>query len=199
MIEPNKELLTDWLEGRLDGDQLAEMEAWAEENAGDLDNEFKCEIGWNALGEGLFSEVTETEEPPYPEFFNSKLQQAILAEEEEEQIGLIPTQSEVSVSPLWKRLRSILVPASIAAAAAFYVGTQMKPTYESGSEIIVEVIYVPDENVEAAISETADATEIILDGLSPIADDFDMGISSAIVPPAESSMMVNQDKEKIFY
>jgi len=196
MIEPNKELLTDWLEGKLDGDELTQMEAWAEEHAGDLDNEFKCEIGWDALNDDMLSSISEAEEPPYPEFFNSKLKQAILADEEVENFT-VETSSESSVS-LWKKIQTVLLPASLAAAVAFYIGTQMKGTEGASKEVIVEVIYIPDENVEAEISDTVDATEIILEGLSPIADDFDINLSSVL--PSNSSMTVHQSEtEKVFY
>ena len=200
MIEPDKELLADWLEGKLEGDELTEMEAWAAEHAGDLDNEFKCDIGWDALNDDMLFSIPAAEEPPYPEFFNSKLKQAILADGEVDDLAVEETQSESSV-PLWKKVQTVLLPASLAAAVAFYIGTQMKEgavAEGAGNEVIVEVIYIPDENVEAEISDTVDATEIILEGLSPIADDFDMNMSS--VSPSKSSMTVHQSEtEKAFY
>ena len=200
MIEPDKELLADWLEGKLEGDELTQMEAWAAEHAGDLDNEFKCDIGWDALNEDMLSSIPAAEEPPYPEFFNSKLKQAILADEEVDNLAVEETQSESSV-PLWKKVQTVLLPTSLAAAVAFYIGTQMKEgavAEGAENEVIVEVIYIPDENVEAEISDTVDATEIILEGLSPIADDFDMNMSS--VSPSKSSMTVHQSEtEKAFY
>ena len=196
MIEPDKKLLADWLEGKLEGDELTQMEAWAEEHAGDLDNEFKCDIGWDALNDDILSSIPAVEEPPYPEFFNSKLKQAILADEEGENVTVEEIKSESTI-PMWRKIQTVLLPASIAAAVAFYIGTQMKRE-AAANEVIVEVIYIPDENVEAEISDTVDATEIILEGLSPIADDFDMNMSS--VSYSNSSMTVHQsDTEKVFY
>ena len=182
MNKPNEELLSNWLEGKLEGDDLNKMEAWAAEHAGDLDSEFKCEIGWDALSDELLASVTKEEEPPYPEFFNSKLEQAILAD-----VGDGDATSDLSITPssMWQKLRGILIPATIAAAVAFYAGMQIKGDGKGDEEMVVEVIYVPDENVEAMVSDTGLSTEILLDGLSPISDDFDMNVSSKSKVPSQ--------------
>ncbi len=200
MKEPNKELLTSWLDGKLEEDELRQMEAWAMDNAGDLDNEFKCDIGWDALNDDYMASVPKSEEPPYPEFFNSKLEQAIMAEPQGVEVS--STSAPVSVTgSLWQKLGITVMPAAVAAAVAFYAGMQMKATDRDASELMVEVIYVPDENVQAEVSDNLEVTEIVLDGLTPISDDFDMNVSSV---PAESDagvfrVMVSQDGDNVFY
>ena len=197
MNRPNEELLADWLDGKLEGDDLSKMEAWAAEHAGDLDSEFKCEIGWDALNDDLLESVPKFEEPPYPEFFNSKLKQAILADDLDERanISYVPLTSH---SSLWQRIRMVLVPASLAAAVAFYAGMLIKNVKKNENEVIVEVIYVPDENVEVAVSDTLESTEIVLDGLSPMSDDLHMDVSS--VSQEERAMTAyHEDEGKVFY
>lgn len=200
MKEPNKEVLTNWLDGKLEGEELNQVEAWAADNAGNLDHEFKCKIGWGALNDDYLVSVPKSEEPPYPEFFNSKLEQAIMAEEKVTEPVLVPVTGN-----LWQKLRLMVMPAAVAAAVAFYAGMQMKGddgnTSVSARELMVEVIYVPDENVQAEVSDTVDATEIVLDGLSPISDDFDMNVSSVPTKQkaGESTMIMSQAEGKVFY
>ena len=77
MNKPDEQTLNRWLLGELEGEELRQVEAWANDHAGDLDSEFKCGIGWEALGADFMKQIPASEEPPYPEFFNHKLQQAI--------------------------------------------------------------------------------------------------------------------------
>ena len=185
MNRPDEKTLNRWLEGELEGEELRKVDTWAEAHAGDLDNEFKCEIGWDALNDEMMSAMPVSTEPPYPEFFNSKIQQAI-----SEENVVVPSSS------LWQKLRLMIAPAAIAALVAFYAGTQMQNTQPTSSaEVVAEEssVYVPHSGIVAAVSESTDATEIILNGLTPISDELD--IAAGETSPGRSPMMANTIEE----
>ena len=192
MNRPDEKTLSSWLDGELEGEELRKIEAWAETNAGDLDAEFKCKIGWDALNDEKLASMPASEEPPYPEFFNSKLKQAIMSDGEAE----VPLSSGAESRSLWQKVRHMMAPAAVAAMVAFYAGTKMGGSDAAvGSDMVVEDIgvYVPDGGIVAAVSESDDgSTEIILDGLTPISDELD--IVAGETSPGQSPMMVNMEE-----
>lgn len=198
MNKPDDITLNRWLNGELEGEELRKMEAWAEENAADLDAEFTCNIGWDALGSDYMKEVAASEEPPYPEFFNHKLQQAIEADGLEQTETLTePVTSPVTEPSIWQKLRWMVLPTAVAAGVAFYAGSHMTPATDQKGAVQAsnfESVYIPDSGVVAAVSETDGATEIVLEGLKPIADELDIvkGETSLGTPPA---MMVIQPEQ----
>lgn len=200
MNKPDEHTLNRWLLGELEGEELRKVEAWANDHAGDLDSEFKCGIGWEALGAQFMNAISSSEEPPYPEFFNHKLQQAI--EAEDSNLSPVPVDTIPEVS-LWQKLRWMVMPTAVAAGVAFYAGSQMtQPSSDTPLAGVGEVativsyerIYVPDNDVFAAFSETDRATEIVLKGLHPISDELDIvkGDTSVGTPP---TMMVTHPNE----
>jgi len=195
MNKPDEHTLNRWLRGELEGEELRKVDAWANDNAGDLDSEFKCDIGWDALGADFMQAIPASEEPPYPEFFNSKIQQSIQADVLE-QAAPVPVNAEPSI---WQKLRWMVLPTAAAAAIAFYAGSQMTqpatPAGDSPGIVSYERVYVPDSDVVAAFSESDRATEIVLEGLHPISDELDIvkGETSFGEPP---TMMVIQPKQE---
>lgn len=198
MNKPDDKTLKSWLEGELTGDELHNVEAWAQNHAGELDEEFKCEIGWHALNDAMMASIPQSEEPPYPEFFNSKIHQAIL--EDEKRNIVIST----STTTMWEKIRLMILPAAFAALVAFYAGTQVQNDVPDASKPKVSsvrsTIYVPNDGVEAAVSDSSNATEIVLSGLTPISDELD--IAAGETSPGRSPMMANSQNELntlIFY
>ncbi|MFT5905308.1 MAG: hypothetical protein ACI9E1_000904 [Cryomorphaceae bacterium] len=190
MNRPDDKILSSWLEGELEGEELRKVDTWAETHVGDLDKEFKCEIGWCALNDELMASISDSQEPPYPEFFNSKIQQAIFEDMQHQAV------SEVSSSSWLQKLRLMLAPAAIAALVAFYAGTQMQSEQPANiPELTAEQssVYVPHNGIVAAVSESNDATEIILSGLAPISDELD--IAAGDTSPGRSPMMANTQEE----
>jgi hypothetical protein len=190
MNKPDEKTLSSWLEGKLEGEELRKVDTWAETHAGELDEEFKCEIGWCALNDELMASLPDSEEPPYPEFFNSKIQQAISEDSQSEVV------SEPSSTPLWQKIRLMIAPAAFAALVAFYAGTQMQNEKPADiPEVASEQssVYVPNSGIVAAVSESNDATEIILRGLTPISDELD--IAAGDTSPGHSPMMANTPDE----
>jgi len=197
MKRPNEEILRSWLDGELEGEELQNMEAWAEVHAAELDEEFKCEIGWNVLNGDIVDSLPTSVDPPYPEFFNTKLKQAILKEESLKQpVKMSETVVHSGVSSFWQKFRLMIAPAGIAALVAFYAGTQMRADQPSGKIETVTVdnsIYVPVSGVVAEVSSSEDATEIVLKGLAPISDDLD--IAAGETSPGASPMMAKVEEE----
>jgi hypothetical protein len=190
MNRPDEKTLASWLEGELEGEERRKVDAWAEAHAGELDEEFKCEIGWCALSDEMMTSLPDSQEPPYPDFFNHKIKQAIIGETEHE------IAAQPSSSSWWSKLRLVIAPAAIAALVAFYAGMQIQNQQPAESpEVVAEpsTIYVPNSGIVAAVSESNNATEIILNGLAPISDDLD--IAAGETSPGNSPMMANTQDE----
>lgn len=190
MNKPDDKTLKSWLEGELEGEELQNLEAWAQTHVGELDDEFKCEIGWSALNDEILARISGSEEPPYPEFFNSKIQQAISGDFRSNHVA------DAASSSLWQKLCLIFVPAAIAAAVAFYAGIQIQNQQPASAPKVASVknsIYVPNDGVEAMVSDSSEATEIVLSGLVPISDDLD--IAAGETSPGRSPMMAKTQEE----
>ncbi len=85
---------------------------------------------------------------------------------------------------------------ALAALVAFYAGTQMQVEQPADiPEIASEQssVYVPHNGIVAAVSESNNATEIILNGLAPISDELD--IAAGDTSPGRSPMMANTQEE----
>ncbi|MGJ8655120.1 MAG: hypothetical protein ACSHX6_01615 [Akkermansiaceae bacterium] len=198
MNRPDEKTLCSWLEGELEGEELRKVEAWAEANADDLDAEFKCDIGWDALNDEMMALLPASVEPPYPEFFNAKLQQAI--EDDSWSVDAVEHEPARATGSLWQKLRLMLAPAAIAALVAFYAGMQMRSVEPvEAPELAVEEssVYVPHRGIVAAVSESSGATEIVLDGLAPISDELD--IAAGETSPGDSPMMANTQEDVQHY
>ncbi len=169
---PAEETLALWVEDELHGPELAAVDAWA---AGRPE--------WLAHREdarkvkALFrrAELSAAEEPPYPDFFNTKIAQAISA---------TPAASVPAPKPLnWFRW---FMPAAVAAAMAlcFWAGTHITPSPAGPGGSATPVasasaepfLYVPERGVQAAYftSAVADAGVIVLDGVAAIPDSFEL-------------------------
>ena len=185
MNKPDEKTLNRWLNGELEGEELSQVETWAEQHAGDLDAEFKCSIGWDALNDECMSSIAASEEPPYPEFFNHKIQQAIENEAHESSFNETPAaqaapDNVISSPGIWQKLRWMVLPTAAAAAIAFYAGSNLTQSpansdrASSGLVASYDGVYTPDSGVVAAVSESESATEIVLEGLKPISDALDI-------------------------
>ena len=73
MKQPEKQLLSQWYQGNLEGEELAKVEEWADQNP-DLASSVMEEMMEPLFG---LDAIESPAEVPYPEFFNSKLKQQI--------------------------------------------------------------------------------------------------------------------------
>ncbi len=166
---PDESTLALWLDDELAGKELAAVESWA---AGRPDQLAAREDirSWRAT---MASALPASEEPPYPEFFNSKVLQAIREE--------APKSVAVRKKPLsWKNW---LMPMAACAGMilAFWFGKrfQAEPEYDVANApkaIPVEpAVYTPESGVKAEwfASTKASATVIVLNGVTAIPDTMD--------------------------
>ena len=176
---PDEATLALWLDDELAGDEHAAMESWARTQPDQM--AARDEIRhWRSL---VTQNVPAVEEPPYPEFFNSRVLQSI-------------RESSAKPSPAEKRRvswTSWLMPLAACGGMvlAFWVGktSSTVPDYDvagAPKAIPVEpVLYTPEKGVDAEwiASTEASATVIVLNGVAAIPDATDF--SATVYLPTE--------------
>ena len=165
---PDEATLALWLDDELQGEHLATVEAWAMSQPDQLAAREEVR-NWRAM---VASAIPAVEDPPYPDFFNSRVMKGIRDSE----------PKAVPRKPFsWK---PFLMPMAACAGMAltFWVGTKTRnapPEYDvagAPKAIPVEpVIYTPEKGVNAEwfASAHASATVIVLNGLAAIPDTTD--------------------------
>lgn len=166
---PDETTLALWLDDELTGAEQAAVEAWAMEHPEQLAAREEIRR-WRAT---ISAVIPASEEPPYPDFFNSKVLQAI---REQTPKPAVPVNKPV----FWK---TWLMPMAACAGMAltFWVGTKTHSTPEydvagAPKAIPVEpVIYTPENGVNAELfaSKEASATVVVLNGVTAIPDATD--------------------------
>ncbi len=167
---PDEQSLALWLDDELAGEDLAAIEAWAEHRPEQLAARQQVRE-WRAM---VAAAVPAAEEPPFPEFFNSRIQQAI-------QNFSLPPEPAVRRHVSWS---SWLMPvaACVGMVLTFWAGTKAQPAAPdfdvagAPKAIIVEpALYTPENGVDAEwfASVKASATVIVLNGVAAIPDSTD--------------------------
>ncbi len=180
---PDETRLALWLDDELEGTELAEMNAWA---AGKPD-QLAAREELRAYRKTMVETMPASTEPPYPDFFLSRVNQGIrdiqLAEERSAAPLAAPARS------FW---RSWLMPAAACAGMvfAFGIGKQARQPAEKLAIVpsLAPVVYTPEEGVDAEwfASTSAEATVIVLQGVSAIPDSTDFS-ETVYVPTARES------------
>ncbi len=186
---PDEATLALWLDDELSGAEQAAVEAWAMEHPDQIAAREEIRR-WRAT---ISAAIPAIEEPPYPDFFNSKVLQAIREQAPQ------PVVSEKKPF-FWK---SWLMPMAACAGMAltFWVGTQSNSTPEydvagAPRAIPVEpVLYTPETGVNAELfaSKEASATVIVLNGVTAIPDATDF--SETVYVPMDRDMDSTADIE----
>jgi len=178
-----------WLKW-LDGESCPEAEALLADNP-ELES-FK--EGDHKLRSLLSANLPASQEPPYADFLNSRIEKEIRDSERTSQ----PAQAELkeSTSSFWQGLRWLVAP--LAAAACFVLGLMMGgpgagDSASSNAFVAASpMIYTPDGNVSSRVVEASEeSTVIILDGLSDIPDSVDLFQTALHYRPANDSYFVN--------
>lgn len=166
---PDEATLALWLDDELTGEALAAVEAWAQTQPEQLEARESIRQ-WREM---ISANLPESEEPPFPDFFNSRVMQAIQSS---------TPKAEHAVKSGWN-WKYWFMPAAACAGMvmAFYAGrkTQQPVVDEYAGiprAIIVEpALYTPESGVEAEwfASKYASATVIVLKGVAAIPDSFD--------------------------
>lgn len=187
MNKPDESKIQSWLKGELEGNDLREMETWAENNAEQLESD----MGWDSLQTEIQTTLPKSEEPPYADFFNERIKH-----------HTIEAPQEVIEAPkkpnFFQKLNWLLAPTALAGMmVCFYAGTKVEG--EAGvtpKQLVamtpVEGVYTPVSGVSSAVVETESSTVIMLDGLDDIPDGLDIvagestyGVSPRMLVKAE--------------
>lgn len=182
---PDEELLALWVEDELEGESAATVNAWA-----------NAQPEWLAHREQarqvkslLRAHLPASEEPPYAEFFNSRISREIAREASS--AAAVAAPAAIVAKP-WRWF----LPATAVAGMAlcFWAGTRVVPGSGpiAGPQIVDQIsapiLYTPEKGVNAAYfaSAPADAMVIVLDGVAAIPDSFEVPDTAAVeeAPPA---------------
>lgn len=185
--EPDETMLTLWMDGELEGEELRQMEAWAADHPELLAERDAI----RAMNAQISANVPSSIEPPYPDFFNQRILRAI---EDEQATREVSTQATAAPKRgFWQWLAAPLAVGAM--ALCFYLGTQVNQPSPSAPTVAVTSpsVYTPDGEVRANIfdSDDANATVIVLEGLEAIPDNLDMAGSPN--PDETGSMAVSTD------
>jgi len=178
---PDEATLALWLEDELQGEDLAAVDSWAMSQPDQLAARAQTRA-WRAM---VASAIPAVQEPPYPDFFNSRVMQAI----RDSQPKAVPRKTFFR--------KSFLMPMAACAGMVltFWVGTKTRnapPEYDvagAPKAIPVEpVIYTPEKGVNAEwfASAQASATVIVLNGVAAIPDTTDF--SETVYVPMDREM-----------
>ncbi len=166
---PDEATLALWLDDELAGDDHAAVEKWSLQEPSQLAAREEIR-NWRRC---VASAMPAAEEPPYPDFFNSRVLQAI--RKPSSPVPVVPRKSV--------RWNTWLMPltACVGMAFAFWIGTRSAKVPEidvtgAPRAIPVEpVLYTPEKGVNAEwfASNEASATVIVLSGVAAIPDAMD--------------------------
>ncbi len=181
---PDETKLALWLDDELSGAELAEMNAWAAAHPEHLAAREELRNFRNMLTQN----ISANEEPPYPDFFLTRINQGI------RELETIPAAAgQSSTGSFWK---SWFMPLAACAGMvlAFSIGRQSgtKETSvavdDTPKTIATPVVYTPEEGVfaEWVPSTQNNASVILLKGVTAIPDSTDFS-ETVYVPTARES------------
>lgn len=188
---PDETTLALWLDDELTGAHLAEMETWVMNHPEQL----AAREELRAFRSMISKNLPASEEPPYPDFFLSRVNQGIrdlqLAEKREE-------VAPVTARPFW---RSWLMPLAACAGMvlAFGIGKQSREISSPLALVssVSPVVYTPEEGVDAEwfTSHDASATVIVLQGVTAIPDSTDFSETVYVPTVRESDRTATRNRE----
>jgi hypothetical protein len=188
---PDETMLALWLDGELREEQLREFEAVLRDRPDyqELLRKRDGVVRWKSM---VSAALPASKEPPYPDFFNSRIASAIQ-----------PARPADRRAFSW---RSWLTPLAACAgmALAFWLGARSQPrpveidVTGAPKAIPVEpVLYTPDSAVEAKfIAGTGEsASAVVLKGVDAIPDDEDFSETAAIPDSGDLDATVDRENE----
>ena len=186
---PDESTLALWLDDELTGAELAAVEAWANSQPNQLAARDEVRR-WRAT---MAAAIPASIEPPYPDFFNSRVLQAIREQD-------APVERAVKNPSSW---RSWLMPmaACTGMVVAFWIG---KTSQTAVAQEVVNapraipvgpVVYTPESGVKAEwiAGSKASATVIVLNGVTAIPDATDF--SATVYVPMDREIDSTADSE----
>jgi hypothetical protein len=178
-MNPDETKLALWLDDELGGSELAEMNAWSATRPEQLAARERLRKFRGMLAENL----TASEEPPYPDFFLTRINQGI-----REMEAASPPSAKTRAGSFW---RSWLMPVAACAGMvlAFSIGRQSGVREnsvgkkEAPQTMTAPMVYTPEEGVfaEWIPSPQNHTSVILLKGVSAIPDST--GFSETVYVP----------------
>lgn len=189
--KPDDETLALWLDDELKGDALASVETWAN----DQPDQLAARQSIRDWRQKISAVIPRMEEPPFPDFFNSRILAAITDLENAPAVAVTPKAS-------WWRSGWFMPTAAVAGMTlAFWVGTRTAGSPSSSPVVqvtsAVPVLYTPETGVRADYfaSRSADATVIVLDGVPAISDALEFHDTAGLSSERDADSTAAQSKE----
>lgn len=179
---PDETHLALWLDDELEGSELAAMDQWASVHPEHLSAREEIRKFRAMMREGL----PASEEPPYPDFFLSRVRQGI---RDLPPLHADPVRPTPAVAPFWK---SWLFPAAACAGMVLAFGIGKQSRVASPSIAVMQnaapTVYTPEEGVDAEwfAGSRGGATVIVLEGVAAIPDTTDFS-ETVYIPTAHES------------
>lgn len=190
---PDDTKLALWLDDELTGSELAEMNAWAAAHPEHL----KAHLELRKFRETLAQNIPASEEPPYPDFFLTRINQGIREMETSS-----AQSAKIRHGSSW---RTWFMPLAACAGMvlAFAIGKQsgakQQPiAVENPTETLTApLVYAPEDGVFAEWVPAAKnkATVILLKGVTAIPDSTDFSETVYLPTPKESDNTASLESE----
>lgn len=182
---PDEEMLALWVEDELTGESATTVNAWAAAQPEWLARRDEA----RQIKQLLRGSLPAVEEPPYADFFNSRISREI-AREAVAAVAAAPAKK--APGSFWR----FFLPTTAVAGMAlcFWAGTRLTTGSADPGMVAVPtaagpVLYIPEEGVTAAYfnSSKADAEVIVLDGVAAFPDSFEVPETAAVEEPAPAT------------
>ena len=177
---PDEATLALWLDDELTGEELAAVDSWAAGRPDQLSAREEIRR-WQAT---ISSALPASEEPPFPDFFNSRVMQGI-RESSPKMVPAVPAKGFSWTSWLMP------IAACAGMVLTFWAGknSQPYPDYDvagAPKAIPVEpIVYTPERGVQAEWFSGALASVIVLNGVAAIPDSIDFSEASHVPEAGE--------------
>jgi hypothetical protein len=141
----------------------------------------------------MAAHLPASEEPPYPDFFLSRVNQGI----RDLQAAAVPAKPTAAV-PFWK---SWVMPLAACAGMVLAFGIGKRSNESAGALTVVPsvspVVYTPEEGVDAEwfASTGAGANVIVLEGVAAIPDSTDFSETVYVPTASESDRTATRERE----
>ena len=186
---PDETRLAQWLDDELTGTDLTEMDAWAATRPEQLAAREDLRSFRNMMATNL----PASQEPPYPDFFLSRVNQGI----RDLQSAEAPAKTAAAVS-FWK---SWMMPIAACAGMVLAFGIGKRSSDAQGALTVVPaatpVVYTPEEGVDAErFASTGErANVIVLEGVAAIPDSTDFSETVYVPTISEYDRTATREKE----
>lgn len=187
-----EEDLLRWADGLLEGERLDEVSKHLTAHPS-----LRAELeDFELVGKALREEIPAQQEPPYHDFFNTRIMRAVRDQQ-------MAHYAEVARQPsLFEKLHWLVLPITAGALAlAFVAGMKMAPIATSGPKSLaqsknVEVqpsVYLPLSSLQANVVTSPDheVNLIVLDGLKAIPDEVNFPLGKRDEKLSQGYILVN--------